>query len=696
MIPTGQVEVDRLLPPDPITKALALARIGCAVLPVMSDKKPASGWGVTRASTDPQVVVDAFVETAAPHVGVAMGASGLVAMDVDQHEGGANGEESLAGLDVEVPTTWEHTSMSGRGRHVVFAAPPGAAPHVLAAGIDIKAGNGYIVWGGAVPSSREAFAPAPMWTVKPERAASIELEPQALVDWLEGNPGTPDGVLAQALLRLPEYASESWSNNNLVSLALPLVSAARYCRGGAAARQEFVDRYATGKWATVEYRRDAERAFEKAISIAGSLSLADLPTDVEARFGDGGAVRTEDVGAADERAFWISRPVLQSLHANARRLTVSPWALLGEALLRALQTIPPDVPYQSYRGPAALNLAAVLLGPTGAGKSIIASALDQCLPLIGPGGGIANFYAVEVGSGEAIAEQYARRAGRGDESDADGDGLVWTRRAVAFSFDEVGRLEKLGARQGATVLEYTKTAISGGRLGRALAGRGGVELPKDSYRFTATIAAQPERCEVLLNADEVAGGLPGRLLWFSSVDPLARKERDRSPVEPFAVKTVAWEAAKAIRALPVMDDAHEESTLAAHEGSCDPLEGHEGLARAKVAVALARLDSRPYLTQEDWELSGSVMGHSRRTRSVAIAALAARSERSATARGRLEGVRAAVMDDARDERLRGRTRANVVRLVDEGVTDRREIRNHLSRPQRDYLDDVMGELGIAA
>jgi hypothetical protein len=585
--------------------------------------------------------------------------------------------------------------MSGRGRHLVFAAPTGAAPHELAPGIDIKAGAGYIVWGEAVPSRRDVFAPAPAWTMREERASSTEATPEAIAEWLDGNPGHPDGALAVALSRLPSHGSTSWSNNNLVSLALPLVSAAQRGRGGARARQIFIDRYAAGQWATPEYRRDAERAFDKAIAIAGGPSLADLPVDIEATLG-GGSAPMDDTSASAERVFWSSRPVLCSLYANARRLTVSPWALLGEAVLRALQTIPPEVQYESYRGRAPLNLAAVLLGPTGAGKSIIASALDQSLPFIGAVGDIVKFYAVEVGSGEAIAEQYARRAGKGDESEADADGLVWSRRDIAFSFDEVGRLEKLGARQGATVLEYTKTAISGGRLGRALAGRGGVELPQGAYRFTATIAAQPERCEVLLNADEVAGGLPGRLLWLSSIDPLARGEHDRSPVEPYMVKTVAWETVKTIRALPEMDEAHRESAFAAHEGSRDPLEGHELLARAKVAVALARLESRPYLTKEDWHLSGIVIEHSRRARSVAVGALAARSERSAGVRGFLEGVRAAEADDARDGRLRERARARIVTLTSEGVTDRRELRSRLSRPQREYLDDILDDLGMAA
>jgi hypothetical protein len=89
----------------------------------MSDKRPAPGWGVKSASTDPQVIVDAFMDTQAPHVGVAMGESGLLAVDIDRHEGKPDGEASLEALDIEIPATWAHTSMSGRGRHLVFAAP---------------------------------------------------------------------------------------------------------------------------------------------------------------------------------------------------------------------------------------------------------------------------------------------------------------------------------------------------------------------------------------------------------------------------------------------------------------------------------------------------------------------------------------------------------------------------------------------
>ncbi|WP_288451540.1 AAA family ATPase [uncultured Microbacterium sp.] len=270
-------------PADPTTLALRLATLELAVLPVLADKRPAKGWGVTSATADPQVIVDAFVATGAPLVGVAMGASGLLAVDIDRHPGGADGFASLAELGAEapLPATVSHASLSGAGAHHLYSATPNAAPHVAAPGVDVKAGAAYVVWPGSapVPEARSSFTPAPDWVIRHRGSIASSMPASAdITAWLAANGGEPDGAVAFALAALPEHGDPRWNNAALVGLALPVVRAARDSHGGAAARELFAGRYSAGNWDTPAHRTAALRAFDAAVALTGAeRSLADAP-----------------------------------------------------------------------------------------------------------------------------------------------------------------------------------------------------------------------------------------------------------------------------------------------------------------------------------------------------------------------------------------------------------------------------------
>lgn len=254
--------------PDPVTHALNLAAAGLAVLPALADKRPAPGYGVTSATTDPQAIADAFITTGAPLVGVACGASGIVVVDIDRHPGAPDGLASVAEAGVELPATWVHTSMSGTGLHAVYAAPgePVSAAKPLP-GVDLKAGNGYVVWplSAGVPR-REQFAPLPAWASLPRGDAGGEISDEAVAEWIGGNAGpiAPEGDLARALAALPPHGSPEWNDANLIPLARSIATAAQWETGGALAREQFIARYAAGEWATPEHRKAAARAFDKA------------------------------------------------------------------------------------------------------------------------------------------------------------------------------------------------------------------------------------------------------------------------------------------------------------------------------------------------------------------------------------------------------------------------------------------------
>ncbi len=393
----------------------------------------------------------------------------------------------------------------------------------------------------------------------------------------------------------------------------------------------------------------------------------------------------------DESPFWRARPVLQSIEANAYRQLASPWALLGGAITRALYTIPHDVTYASaYLSGTPLNVGVIMLGTSGMGKSTGGRRLDAALPFISASGGIEHFSTHEMGSGEALADAYAAYSPSSDN--ADREGLVWRRRAIAWTFDEVGKLTALGTRQGSTVLQYLKTAVTGGRLGRTLAGGQHFEIPDGSYRFTLTINAQPQMTAALLSPDQIADGTAGRFLWFQTQCRDIEDHIDPTPVEPYRIKSLAWQT-RVIRATPEMDRAHMAEAIAKHKGQLDPIDGHALMSRVKVAIALMRLDGREALSDEDWALSEYVMRHSNQTRATAQLALQRAEREDAAERGRREGVRLAVADDERMRRALESCRIKVRENMTAGKNP--AARRNYSPAQWEVLGVVLEEMGLA-
>lgn len=347
--------------------------------------------------------------------------------------------------------------------------------------------------------------------------------------------------------------------------------------------------------------------------------------------------------------FWLARPELRSIYENSRRRLVAPWSMLGAALIRSLHSIPWHVRYQSVIGTASLNAMLILVGDSGGGKSFLHSQLDECLPFVGlypP-----TFHRIEIGSGEAIAETYAHTADKDDPANGVSRGdLIWhsRNRAQMFSFDEIGRMFKMAGRDGSTVYEYVKQGWSGSPLGRVLVSSRGVLLPDSTYRLTAIANAQPERCGPLFTEDEIAGGFPGRLLWMETRDPAAPRELNDTPIQPHAVLDIDWRMVQTIQSTPAMDAMHHEDRLLYHEGKRGPLAGHEVLLRAKVAVALMRLNNRSVLNDDDWELSGLVMAESLRVRGKIQQALVRRELREDTRRGESTARQAAAAEEASD------------------------------------------------
>ncbi len=397
------------------------------------------------------------------------------------------------------------------------------------------------------------------------------------------------------------------------------------------------------------------------------------------RHDDNDGLREAAIPNAD---LWNSRIELKSIYDNSRRLMIAPWTMLGLAICRSLVSIPYWV-----------NYGCVFIGDSGGGKSRLPRALDKALPFLGLY--VPDFNQIEVGSGEAIADVYAHPAEKDDPANGIRRGdLVWHNKSHArlFGFDEVGRMFKIGNRDGgSTIFEFVKQGITGSPLGRHLARGAGTMLNPGQYRFAFITNAQPSRSGVLLNDDEVEGGFPGRLLWFETRDPRAVIERDDSPVVPYGIKDIDWRNVGNVVALPQMDAAHRADAELYHTDQRSPIDGHRTMLRAKVAVGLMRLNGRIHLNDEDWDLAGIVVEESVRVRVWVQQVLAQKNVEAEKARGQSAARQQAAAAEALSTLRLTRICNNLRRYADDGIPQN-EWRRRLKSEDRPYYEDALAEL----
>jgi hypothetical protein len=141
----------RVITTDP-RAALAL---GLAVFP-LDGRTPARPDWARAATADPAAVLLSW--PAGVNVGVGCRASDLVVLDLDQHPGGPDGMNSLAGLCAFHGAGWPRTLTvrTPHGRHLYFRAPHGfaVASGPLGPGVDVRGpgrrSGGYVVGPGSV------------------------------------------------------------------------------------------------------------------------------------------------------------------------------------------------------------------------------------------------------------------------------------------------------------------------------------------------------------------------------------------------------------------------------------------------------------------------------------------------------------------------------------------------------------------
>lgn len=386
----------------------------------------------------------------------------------------------------------------------------------------------------------------------------------------------------------------------------------------------------------------------------------------------------EPVGA---ETFWAERPVLQHVQAFARARMVSPWALLGVSLVRALAVVPPWVRLPPIVGShASLNTFVALVGPSGGGKGAAESAAADAFAYSD------TIDTASVGSGEGVAHLFMHRV--------DGD-VEQHRTSVVLSIPEVDTLVALKSRQGATLLPTLRSAWTGEALGHSNADKARtLPVPRHAYRLGLVLGVQPGRAAPLL--DDSDGGTPQRFVWLPTTD---RDAPDAPPDSPpaWGMQVRRWKPDEYELTVPqVARQAIVESRRARLRGEEHALDGHALLARLKVAQGLAVLDGRATMTEDDWRLSAVVMTTSDHTRGGVQRYLARQAEASNVARARFEGQRAAVADEVGHDHAVQRCSRSIQRhLSARGETPRGDVRKALASRDRRYYDDAVTALVAA-
>jgi putative DNA primase/helicase len=171
-------------PDDTLAVALSLAAQGWPVFPVKLipvtrtdgtkavDKRPLVKWH-EGATTDADLIrVWWASDFPGAWVGVHAGRAGIVVVDVDLDKGKGthDGKANLKHAGIDLPKTLRYKTRSG-GSHHVYAAPEGARLTIgrdhPVLGVDIRAGNGLMVYYGPALTGTPTLAPAPKWACIP-------------------------------------------------------------------------------------------------------------------------------------------------------------------------------------------------------------------------------------------------------------------------------------------------------------------------------------------------------------------------------------------------------------------------------------------------------------------------------------------------------------------------------------------------
>lgn len=387
-----------------------------------------------------------------------------------------------------------------------------------------------------------------------------------------------------------------------------------------------------------------------------------------------------------ENGFWDSCDSLRLIYETAMRKLTAPWAVLAHCAARALAlTCPRIVLPPIIGGPGSLNWFTAITAISGGGKGA-ASAVARDLV------GLRGIPQRNLGSGEGMIGAYQVKP---DDIHPEG-----VRESVMFIGDEIDTIAALGARTGSTTMAVLRSAFSGETLGFSYIAKGrNFHLEAGSYRMTLVLSVQPGRAGALL--DDHRGGTPQRFMWFPGID----SRISLNNVELFDYKTeltlpnfIELGRGHHITIPDVARDMIIENRVRTMHGETDVLDGHALFCREKFAYALAVLDGRINMTEQDWELSGIAAAVSDNTRAYVLAQMNDAVDQDAAERGRLMGISAAASDEqkarvVRDRHNRiGRWVMGTLEAAGAAGISNRNLTQKITSRDRPYLQSVLTAL----
>jgi hypothetical protein len=252
--------------------------------------------------------------------------------------------------------------------------------------------------------------------------------------------------------------------------------------------------------------------------------------------------------------------------------------------------------------------------------------------------------------------------------------------SVIITADELSILGKVAQTNGSTLVGELCRAWIGADLNNDVKSASIPHVPGGTYRIGMVSGIQPGNARMLLGRDASQTGLTQRVIWFDSRKDLP----EVLPEHPGLLSRPP-----ALRYEPVVrycQAAYHDLDRWQRQPEHDPLDKHLMFNRCKVAYALAVLNSRTDLVNEqDWELAGIVMEHSGATRRWVQREISALAQSEAEDQGKRQGIRDAAAAETIADRLHVRAEAH---LAKHGEKSRRDC----MKSAKGDIRELVGEL----
>jgi hypothetical protein len=184
-------------------------------------------------------------------------------------------------------------------------------------------------------------------------------------------------------------------------------------------------------------------------------------------------------------------------------------------------------------------------------------------------------------------------------------------------------------------------------------------------------------------------------VWLPATDPTAPDTPPPCPAPRPWRLPAPWKAGPSGLAVLDIPEAATQTVVANRRatlrGTGDALDGHALLARLKLAAALALLDQRQQISDDDWSLAGAVMAESDATRAAVVKHLKRQAVEANAVRGEAEAARAITVEE--------RTAAHAVTRVARRAVERlrahgdwltgAELRRATTSRDRQWLDEAL-------